>query len=73
MKKKISDFNMESEKQSKVENIELRGSGLWCIKYKSLRVLFFKGRVTKGALFVKLPLKNQAIINNKKRQFVWNS
>ena len=58
---------MESEKQSKVENIELRGLGLWCINYKLMRVLFFKGTVTKRALFVKLPLKNQAIKNNKKR------
>ena len=43
--KEISKLNIISEIQSKVENIELRGSGWRFIKYLSMRVLLSEGKV----------------------------
>ena len=58
----ISKLNIESEIRSKVENIELRGSGWRFIEYFSMRVLPFEGQLAEGASNVKLPIENQAII-----------
>ena len=67
--KDISNFIMESETQSKVEDIELRGSRWGLVKCILLTVLFSKSEVAKRASNVKLPIKNQAkvIIQNKKK------
>ena len=43
---------MDPELQSKVENVEYRGSGWRFVERLSSRVHFFKGKVVKGASFV---------------------
>ena len=53
---------MESEIQTKLENIELRGSGCRIIKYISMGVVLFERKRAKGASYVKLTIKNQAIV-----------
>ena len=68
MRLKISNLNVESERHSKDENIEFRGSKSTFIKQRSIGVLFFKGTLGKKASYLKLPIKNQDM---KKRENVW--
>ena len=62
--KETSNLNIESEKQSKVENIEFLGSGCGFEIYIIVRfIVFFKRNVAKEASSVKIPGKNQTISN----------